>query len=106
MKNVQFSDIEIENCLDIVVAILNLGNVEFGLVSDSQCGPTGDSKNLVKDSAKLLGVDIKSLITAMTMKKTVVMKEEMLTELSLEQSYMARNALCKDLYGNMFSWII
>ena len=42
----------------------------------------------------------------MTMKKTVVMKEVMFSELTLEQAYMARDALCKDIYGCIFSWII
>jgi myosin heavy subunit len=34
------------------------------------------------------------------------MKEVMISELTLDQSYMARDALCKDLYGSLFSWII
>ena len=42
----------------------------------------------------------------MTTKKAIVMKEVIISELTLEQSYMARDALCKDLYGNLFSWII
>lgn len=49
---------------------------------------------------------MKALIKALTMKKTVVMKEVVFCELTLEQSYMARDALCKDIYGSMFSWII
>jgi myosin heavy subunit len=44
MKNVQFSDDEIQTCLDAVVAILHLGNVEFGEISDSAAGPSAESK--------------------------------------------------------------
>lgn len=57
-------------------------------------------------AAKLLGLDVKALIKAMTMKKTIVMKEAVFSELTLDQTYMARDALVKDLYGCMFSWII
>ena len=34
MKNVKFSDQEIVQILDAVVAVLNMGNVEFGLIND------------------------------------------------------------------------
>jgi len=83
-----------------------LGNVEFGMITDTQPGPSSESKEGLQTAAKLLGVDLKNLIKAMTTKKSVVMKEVMISELTLEQSYMARDALCKDLYGNLFSWII
>ena len=39
MKNVHFSDQEIVQILDVVVAILNLGNVEFGMINDTKPGP-------------------------------------------------------------------
>lgn len=106
MKNVNFSDDEIQQTLDAVVAILMLGNVEFGMITDTQPGPSADSKELLQTAAKLLGVELKNLIKAMTTKKSIVMKEVMISELTLEQSYMARDALCKDLYGSLFSWII
>ena len=44
MRNVQFSDDEIQSCLDTVVAILHLGNVEFGEISDGAAGPSAESK--------------------------------------------------------------
>jgi myosin heavy subunit len=34
------------------------------------------------------------------------MKEVIITQLTVDEAYMARDALCKDLYGNIFSWII
>ena len=57
-------------------------------------------------AAKLLGLDVKELIKAMTKKKTIAGKEIVFSELTLEQTYMARNALVKDLYCCIFSWII
>jgi hypothetical protein len=35
-------------------------------------------------AAKLLGLDVKALIKAMTMKKTIVMKEAVFSELTLD----------------------
>ena len=84
MKNVQFSDDEVQTCLDAVVAILSLGNVEFGMITDTQPGPSKESKELLVTAAKLLGVEMKTLIQAMTSKKSVIMKEVMISELTLE----------------------
>ena len=39
MKNVHFTDPEIAQILDVVVAILNIGNVEFGNIKDDNVGP-------------------------------------------------------------------
>ena len=39
MKNVHFTDPEIEQILDVVVAVLNIGNVEFGNLKDDSVGP-------------------------------------------------------------------
>lgn len=69
MKNVQFSDDEIQTCLDAVVAILHLGNVEFGEISDSAVGPSAESKKSLLLAASVLGVDLKVLIQSMTTKK-------------------------------------
>lgn len=84
MKNVNFSDEEIQTTLDATVAILMLGNVEFGMITDTQPGPAAESKETLQTVAKLLGVDLKNLIKSMTTKKSVVMKEVMISELTLE----------------------
>jgi myosin heavy subunit len=39
MKNVHFTDPEIAQILDVVVAILNIGNIDFGLLKDDNVGP-------------------------------------------------------------------
>ena len=46
MKNVHFTDQEIVQIIDSIVAILNMGNVEFGFKDESNevVGPSGDSR--------------------------------------------------------------
>ena len=46
MRNVKFSDQEIVQILDTVCAVLNLGNVEFGL-NGEQPRPSQDSKDYI-----------------------------------------------------------
>ena len=57
-------------------------------------------------AAKLLGLDFEELIKAMTKKKYKIPNQIVFSELNLDQTYMARDSLVKDLYSCMFSWII
>lgn len=106
MKNVHFNDQEIVQILDVVVAILNMGNVEFGMINDTRPGPAQDSQDNITTAARLLGVDLVQLINSMTMKKQTVGKEVMESPLTIDQAYQARDSLCKHLYGVIFSWIV
>ena len=69
MKNVHFSDQEIVQILDCVVAVLNMGNVEFGMINDDKAGPSADSRDYITTVARLLGVDLAQLVTAITTKR-------------------------------------
>ncbi len=58
MKNVLFSDQEIVQILDTVIAILNMGNVEFGMIDDDTPRPSADSRDYITTAARLLNVDL------------------------------------------------
>lgn len=60
MRNVHFTDQEIVQIFDSVVAILNLGNVEFGVIDGDEdtARPSIDSKDYLKMAARLLGIDL------------------------------------------------
>ena len=40
MKNVAFTDPEIVQILDCTVAVLTMGNVEFGMITEDKAGPS------------------------------------------------------------------
>ena len=61
MRNVHFTDQEIVQIIDSVVAILNMGNVEFGMIDENKVGPSADSRDYITTSARLFGVDLPSL---------------------------------------------
>ena len=106
MKNVHFTDQEIVQILDCVVAVLNMGNVEFGEISEDKMGPSSDSRDYITAAAGMLGVDLAKLINALTMKRQVIGKEVLDSPMTIEQVYQARDSLCKHLYGVIFSWIV
>ena len=84
MRNVHFSDPEIVQILDAVVAILNLGNVGFGMVDDNTPRPAADSRDYVTTAARLLGVDLAKLVNALSTKRQVIGKEVLESPLTIE----------------------
>ena len=106
MKNVHFSDQEIAQILDAVVAVLNLGNVEFGLVNDDTPRPAADSRDNITTAARLLGIDLAKLVNALSTKRQVLGGEVIDSPLTIDQAYQARDSLVKHLYGAVFSWIV
>jgi len=106
MRNVHFSDQEIVQIIDTVVAVLNMGNVEFGVIDDDTPRPSADSKDSITAAARLLGVDLAKMVEALTMKKQVIGKETIMSAMTIDQAYQARDSLCKHLYGAIFSWIV
>ena len=108
MRNVHFKDAEIAQTIDAVVAILNIGNIEFGYVDadQEQPGPSPESESLCRDAARFLQVDLVQLIHAMTRKKQKIGGETIETPLTIDQAYQARDTLSKHLYGSLFSWIV
>lgn len=87
MKNVHFSDQEIVQILDSVVAVLNMGNVEFGLVDNDIPRPSADSKDAITMTARLLGVELEKLVHSLTMKKQLLGREVIESNLNIDQSY-------------------
>ena len=108
MRNVHFSDQEIVQILDTVVAILNMGNVEFGMLDENgdKVGPSADSREYITTAARLFGVDLTKLVIALTTKRQVIGKETLDSPLTIDEVYQARDSLCKHVYGTIFSWIV
>ena len=50
--------------IDAVIAVLNMGNVEFGFVEngDDTPRPSADSREHITTAARLLGVDLAKLV--------------------------------------------
>ena len=87
MKNVHFSDQEIVQILDAVVAVLNLGNVEFGLINDDTPRPASDSRDNITTAARLLGVDLAKLVNALSTKRQVLGGEVIDSPLTIDQAH-------------------
>jgi len=88
---------KVESVLSIVAGILHLGQVSFESKMSHgghEIATSADQKT-VADAAKLLGVDVDKLITALTVRVMITRGDAIHIDLTPELAHAARDALAK-----------
>ncbi|XP_078715773.1 unconventional myosin-Ib-like isoform X3 [Lampetra fluviatilis] len=108
MQVIGFSDEEITTVWEALAVVLKLGNIVFVDIPRTngldEC-TLKESKELDEVCA-LLGLDDELLERALTKRTVEANKEKVSTTLNMAQGKYARDALCKNLYNRLFSWIV
>ncbi|XP_065580984.1 myosin-VIIa-like isoform X3 [Artemia franciscana] len=107
MKVLLFNDSEILQILQVLSAILHLGNIQFRSISVSNM----DASDIVDDSnvstvAKLLGSKRDHLKDALTTKTIFAQGDSVTSRLGQDQANDVRDAFAKGVYGRLFVWIV
>ncbi|KAI0089361.1 chitin synthase [Irpex rosettiformis] len=106
MKTLGFKPKHIGSIFTLLVAILLLGNIQFG-EGDARDVSAYVSNTLVLDQvAQLLGVASEELAETLTNKTSYVRKELYTVMMNATQSAVQRDSLVRDLYAILFAFIV
>ncbi|KAI9318939.1 chitin synthase-domain-containing protein [Dichotomocladium elegans] len=106
MKMAGFRREHISRIVQLLAAILHLGNLVFLDPTNNQDAAYVKNTELLDHVADLLGVDPRALENVLVFKTTLIRKDVTTLILNAEQAVAQRDDLAKALYSLLFAWMV
>ncbi|XP_053311684.1 unconventional myosin-Ia isoform X2 [Spea bombifrons] len=108
MKIIGFSDEEVTSILEIVALVLKLGTIEMKgqFQSNGMASCYVTNTQVVKEIGSLIGLDSSTLENAFSVRTVEAKQEKVVTTLNVSQGIYARDALAKNTYDRLFTWLV
>lgn len=106
MRTLGFKPKHMFAIFSLLVAILTLGNIQFGEADHQDVSAHIANPQAVDQAARLLGVSSEDLNQILTNKTSYVRKELYTSLLNAEQSANQRDHLVRDLYSILFAFVV
>jgi myosin V len=107
MRRLGWSEQTIDQVLSVIAGLLHLGQIHFNSVEKEGMETAEIAQDKILGySARMLGVDVETLRTALTERIIVARGQEIKTQLTPEKAVDARDALAKTIYGALFLWVV
>ncbi|KAL3821565.1 hypothetical protein ACJIZ3_007470 [Penstemon smallii] len=105
LNAVGISKEEQEHALEMLSAVLWLGNISF-LVIDDENHVEAVADEAITNAAGLIGCGDQDLMLALSTHRTQAEKDKVAERVTLQQATDARDSLAKFIYTNLFDWIV
>jgi len=99
---------EVEHVFQLVAAVLQLGNIKFNPRSTlgGMQGCSIDNIEDVENLCDLLSIKSNILVKALTERTVNARNETVTCHLSPNEASYSREALCKEIYDRLFTWLV
>ncbi|KAF0742881.1 hypothetical protein Ae201684P_000072 [Aphanomyces euteiches] len=106
MADLGLSNEQISSVMEIVAAVLHLGNLQFVPDGPSSSRFDNSSENAMAFSSKLLGISVDAIQASMTTRKIKAGLDVVAVGLTPSLAMRARDVVVKTIYTRMFDWLV